>query len=76
MKYLLSIKTKLDNNLYQALLLDVSKTQRAEWEIKEQKDCLEITVQAKDIIAMKAFVSSVTKLLEVHEKLNGVKDEC
>jgi len=76
MKYLLTLKTKLDNNLYQALLPDISKTQRAEWDIKEKKDCLEITVQAKDIIAMKAFVSSVTKLLEVHEKLDGVKDEC
>ena len=76
MKYSLTIKAKLDNNLYQALLPDISKSKRAEWDVKKKKDYLEINFQAKDIIALKAFVSSVTKLLEVHEKIDGVKDEC
>jgi len=76
MKYSLTIKAKLDDNLYNSLLPDISKTERAEWNIKKKKDCLEIQFDAKDIIALKAFVSSITKLLEVNEKLDGVKDEC
>lgn len=76
MKYSVVLKVEGDKDLYEALLPDISKTERAEWDVKLRKGKVEIKIDAKDIKAFKAFVSSITKLLEVHEKVKGVEDGC
>lgn len=76
MKYSVTLNLKSDNNLYKSLLPDISKTPRAGWDVKKKKGFLEIKIEAEDVSALKAFLSSVTKLLEIHEKLDRVKDEC
>ena len=58
-----------NHRLYDALLPDVSSNKRASLIIEQKKDKLSITIKALDAIALKAFVSSVIKLLEVYEKV-------
>ncbi len=69
MKYECTFKIKSKGNLYKALLPDVSSTKRAVLELKKEEDYLKIKIKALDAIALKAFTSSVLKLLEVHEKV-------
>jgi tRNA threonylcarbamoyladenosine modification (KEOPS) complex Pcc1 subunit len=70
MKYESTFKLKKDSKLKKALTPDISKTDRAEWNIKEDKEYLKITVKAKDIVALKAFNNSIIKLLDIHNKIN------
>ncbi|MBL7051213.1 hypothetical protein ISS04_03565 [Candidatus Woesearchaeota archaeon] len=69
MKYECVFKIKSDEHLYKALLPDVSNTKRAVLELKKEKDYLKIKINALDAIALKAFTTSILKLLEVHEKV-------
>lgn len=73
MKYECVFKIKSDENLYKALLPDISNTKRAVLELKEEGEYLKIKIKAVDAIALKAFTSSVLKLLEVHEKVDGLE---
>jgi tRNA threonylcarbamoyladenosine modification (KEOPS) complex Pcc1 subunit len=69
MKYVCSFDVKSDGKLYDALLPDVSSSKRASLHLEQKNDKLSITIKALDAIALKAFVSSVIKLLEVYEKV-------
>ena len=72
MKYTCSFTVKSDEKLYKALLPDISSSKRASLNIEQKKDNLFITIKALDVIALKAFVTSVIKLLEVHDKVEKV----
>ena len=69
MKYQCSFVVKSNGGLYQALLPDVSSSKRAILKVEQKKENLFITINALDAIALKAFVSSVIKLLEVDDKV-------
>ena len=69
MKYVCSFTVNSDEKLYRALLPDISSSKRASLQVKQKKDNLFITIKALDAIALKAFVMSVIKLLEVYEKV-------
>jgi tRNA threonylcarbamoyladenosine modification (KEOPS) complex Pcc1 subunit len=49
--------------------LKETKTDRAHYTLEKKKGCLIFRIQAKDIVALKAVLNSITKILEVHEKL-------
>lgn len=69
MKYKCSFTVKSNGNLYSALLPDVSSSKRASLKVEQKKNKLSITINALDVIALKAFVSSIIKLLEVDSKV-------
>ena len=69
MIYTCSFTIKSNEDLYKALLPDVSSSKRASLKLEQKKENLFITIKALDVIALKAFVSSVMKLLEVHDKV-------
>ena len=72
MKYLCSFTIQSDEKLYRALLPDISSSKRASLSLEQNNNKLLITIKALDATALKAFVSSVIKLLEVHEKIEKV----
>ena len=69
MKYECSFTIQSNGGLYRALLPDVSSTKRASLHLEQKNDKLCINIKALDAVALKAFVSSVIKLLEVHDKV-------
>ena len=69
MIYECSFTIKFNGGLYKALLPDVSSSKRASLNLEQKKGKLFITIKALDAIALKAFVSSIIKLLEVHDKV-------
>jgi tRNA threonylcarbamoyladenosine modification (KEOPS) complex Pcc1 subunit len=69
MKYSCIIKAEGDKELYDALKPDKSKSQRAQWDLTKKKGYVEIKIEAMDIVALKSFVHSITKLIEVYEKI-------
>ena len=56
------------NKLFQPEIKE-SKTDRAFYTIEKKKDCLVFKIKAKDTVALKAVLNSITKILEVHEKI-------
>jgi tRNA threonylcarbamoyladenosine modification (KEOPS) complex Pcc1 subunit len=60
--------TETVKKLFQSELKE-SKTDRASYAIEKKKDCLIFKIKAKDIVALRAMLNSITKILEVHEKL-------
>jgi tRNA threonylcarbamoyladenosine modification (KEOPS) complex Pcc1 subunit len=56
------------NKLFQPEL-EESKKDRASYTITKKKDCLIFKIKAKDIVAFKAMLNTITKILEVHEKI-------
>ena len=70
MKYSCIIKAEGDKELYDALKPDKSKSKRAQWDISKKKDYVEIKIEAMDVVALKAFMHSITKLIEVYEKIS------
>ncbi len=73
MKCECNFKVKAGDKLYRALLPDVGSTKRASWDVKKKGNFLEINFKAKDVIALKGFVNSTMKLLEIHEKIEKIK---
>ena len=69
MKYGCSFTIKANDKLYRALLPDISSNKRASLKVEQKEDTLFITINALDAVALKAFVSSVIKLLEVYDKV-------
>lgn len=74
MKYSCIIRAEGDKGLYEALNPDKSQTKRAFWNITKNKNFIEVKIEAADIISLKAFTSSITKLIEIYDKV-GNKNE-
>ncbi len=49
------------------------KTDRSDYTIKKYKDYIEFNIKAKDSVALRATLNSITKLLTVYEKIGGLK---
>jgi tRNA threonylcarbamoyladenosine modification (KEOPS) complex Pcc1 subunit len=51
------------------------KTDRSNYTIKKYKDYVEFDIKAKDSIALRATLNSITKLLTVYEKIEKLKEK-
>ena len=51
------------------------KTDRSNYNIKKYKDYVEFDIKAKDSVALRATLNSITKLLSVYEKIGGLKEK-
>ncbi len=49
------------------------KTGRSSYTIKKRKDHVEFDIKANDSVALRATINSITKLLTVYEKIEGLK---
>ena len=49
------------------------KTHRSSYTIKKRKDYIEFNIKANDSVALRATLNSITKLLTVYEKIEGLK---
>lgn len=57
------------DRLYDCFLPEIVSTGRAKVNLKKTKDCLTLTVEAKDPVALRAMLTGLTKLFEVYEKV-------
>ena len=51
------------------------KTDRSNYTIKKYKDYVEFDIKAKDSVALRATLNSITKLLTVYEKIEKLKEK-
>lgn len=71
------IKDKDPKGLFTILAADgFPATLRSNTGLKEHKDSVVCRIEASDIVALKASVSSVLKAVEVYEKTTGLVDGC
>lgn len=56
--------------IYKCFKPEMNKWQRAEVKIKKNNDNLYFNIQAKDAVALRATLNSITGLLSVYEKTN------
>jgi tRNA threonylcarbamoyladenosine modification (KEOPS) complex Pcc1 subunit len=49
------------------------KTERSGYTIEKLKDCVEFNIEAKDSVALRATLNSITKLFTVYEKTKEIK---
>lgn len=59
--------------LYQAFKPEEHKDKRSELKVTQEKDHTNITIKAKDAVALRAISNSVTRLLSIYEK---IKKKC
>ena len=72
-KYSLELKIKVDTiKLYQCFEAEKSKQNRSSLDIIKKEDHLLFKIDSKDIIALKATINSVIKLLEVEENISSL----
>ena len=74
MKYELELKAF--NNpkiLYDCFKPEILKGDRASVELKKKKKYLLFNIKAKDSIALRAMLNSISKLLAVYEKIGRIK---
>ena len=58
--------------LYDCFKPEVLNGGRASVELKKTKECLLFKIKAKDSIALRAMLNSISKLLTVHEKMKRI----
>ncbi|MEK6917049.1 MAG: hypothetical protein AABW92_04870 [Nanoarchaeota archaeon] len=72
---MITCKLEIDENveeLYKIFLSEKLQSDRASCNIKKGKT-LVFEVKAKDSISMRAFMSSILKIIEIHNKISKVK---
>ncbi len=67
----LEIKDNVDE-LYQIFSSEKLKSDRANCNIKKG-DTLTFKIEAKDPVSMRAFMNSILKIIETHNKISAVK---
>ncbi|MFH1316600.1 MAG: KEOPS complex subunit Pcc1 [Candidatus Woesearchaeota archaeon] len=75
MKFAATIKIKGDvKGLVKALEPDndSTKSDRSNQIIKKGKESITVEIEAKDPVALRAALNSISKLLIVHEKMKGI----
>jgi len=60
--------------IYECFQVEQKEQDRSKFEIKKEKDGVLFLVEAKDSIALRATLNSITKLLTVYEKIKGIKN--
>ena len=63
------------NQLYNLFLPEnnQAETPRAKYDIKIKKNNLKITLKAKDITSLKAFMNTIIKFIETYYKIKDLK---
>ena len=73
MKYNLQLKVyDKDKILYGCFKPESSKKDRSSFTLEHKNNQLIFHIQAKDIIALKATVNGIIKLLEINERVNKI----
>ncbi len=73
MNYELELKVFGDSKiLYDCFQPEILKGDRASVELKEKKKYLLFKIKAKDSVALRAMMNSISKLLNVHEKMKKI----
>lgn len=65
------IITENVDNLYKCFLPEIISTSRAKINLKKEDNKLKFIIETKDSVALRAMLNSVTKLLNVYEKVNS-----
>ena len=74
MNYEVNIKVFGDSKtLYDCFKPEILKGDRADVELKKTKEGLLFEIKAKDSVALRAMLNSISKLLTVYEKMKKVK---
>lgn len=74
MNYELDLKVFGDSKtLYDCFKPEILKGDRVSAELKKKKGYLLFKIKAKDSIALRAIINSITKLLTVYEKIRRIK---
>lgn len=73
-KFTLEISDDADV-LAEALLPEISERERSSLKIERKGNSLVVLMDANDATALRATVTSLTKLLIVHEKIKKVKND-
>ena len=73
MRFKANIKVEDKGSLYKCLVpeLQDSENKRSKIDIKKTTEGVDVRVKAMDIIALKARVNSIIKLVEVYEKVKN-----
>jgi tRNA threonylcarbamoyladenosine modification (KEOPS) complex Pcc1 subunit len=73
MNYELEFKVFGDSKkLYDCFQPEILEGDRASVELKKEKEYLLFKIKAKDSIALRAIMNSISKLLTVHEKIKKI----
>jgi len=70
-KAVISIQENIDD-LYKVILPELKKWERSNFEMKKDKKELKLIVHAKDSVALRATLTSITQLLTVYEKVKEI----
>jgi len=62
-----------NEKLFKSIKPEINNTSRSKTNICRQTNKLSIGCQAKDAVALRASVNSITKLLVVYEKMEGLQ---
>ena len=74
---MISCTLKIHDNaddLYKIFLSERLKSDRAECVVKKN-NALEFKIKAKDPVSMKAFITSILKIVQTYEKINYLENE-
>ena len=73
MNYELELKVFGDSKkLYECFQPEILKGDRASVELKQKKEYLLLKIKAKDSVALRAMMNSISKLLTVYEKMKKI----
>ena len=73
MNYKLEFKVFGDSKkLYDCFQAEILEGDRAEVKLEKRNDHLLFKIKAKDSVALRAIINSITKLLTVYEKIKNV----
>ncbi|MBI4440322.1 hypothetical protein HY638_05100 [Candidatus Woesearchaeota archaeon] len=65
---------EIDEDIFNCLLPEVSERDRSSLKLERKDGTVKVIMAAQDPVALRATVSSLLKLLIVHEKIRKVKD--
>jgi len=73
MNFECTIMLDWNEKLFKSIKPEINSTSRSKINICRQTNKLSIRCQAKDAVALRASVSSITKLLVVYEKMDELQ---
>lgn len=68
----ITVYDKEPEKLLMAFQPEISKKDRSGFDIVQEKGSLKFIVEAKDSTALRATLNTITKLLTVYEKIEGM----
>lgn len=71
--YSAKIMVPYSDALFKSFIPEEKKTERFEYILKKSKKELVFDVKARDSVALRAALSSISKLISVNEKVEAIK---